>query len=169
MIKLEKFSASDFTQFMAWIDSNETLVQFAGVNTFVFPVTVEQLYAYCNKTDRLIFKVIHIKDNKNIGHVDLVFLGDGKARICRVLIGNEIYRGKGIGQAIIETLVTKAFEELQLSYLELNVYDWNTSAIKCYEKVGFRLNPDKVTYSEIDGKKWKALNMYLEKKKLLSF
>jgi RimJ/RimL family protein N-acetyltransferase len=165
MIRLEKFSALDFPQFLAWIDSYETLVQFAGANTFTFPVTEEQLQSYCDKTDRLIFKVIHITDGKNIGHAELLFLGDGKVRICRVLIGDLTHRGKGLGQFIIKALVSKAYDELKLSYLELNVYDWNTSAIKCYEKVGFKLNTDKVIYSEFKGKKWKALNMFLEKEK----
>jgi RimJ/RimL family protein N-acetyltransferase len=163
MVRLEKFTTSDFPQWLAWIDSYETLVQFAGATTFKFPVTVEQLQSYCDKADRQIFKVIHVADDKNIGHAELLFLGEGKARICRVLIGNKNYRGLGIGQAIIEALVTKAYGELQMSYLELNVYDWNISAIKCYEKVGFRINPNEIKYSEFDGKKWKALNMIIEK------
>jgi RimJ/RimL family protein N-acetyltransferase len=163
MVRLEKFTTSDFPQLLAWIDSYETLVQFAGASTFEFPVTENQLQSYCDKTDRQIFKVIHLADNKNIGHAELLFLGEGKARICRVLIGDKNYRGLGIGQAIIEALVTKAYGELQMSYLELNVYDWNISAIKCYEKVGFRINLDEVKYSEFEGKKWKALNMIIEK------
>jgi RimJ/RimL family protein N-acetyltransferase len=159
MVRLERFTTSDFPQFLAWIDSHETLVQFAGATTFQFPVTEEQLQSYCEKTDRLIFKVIHVADNKNIGHAELLFFEEGKARICRVLIGDHAYRGKGLGQAIIEALVAKAYDELQMTYLELNVYEWNTAAIKCYEKAGFKVNPNKVTYSEFDSKRWKALNM----------
>jgi RimJ/RimL family protein N-acetyltransferase len=101
MINILPFYPSDFFQFISWIDSHETLVQFAGATTFQFPATEVQLQSYCEKTDRLIFKVIHMADNKNIGHAELLFLGDGKARICRVLIGDPAFRGKGLGQAII--------------------------------------------------------------------
>jgi RimJ/RimL family protein N-acetyltransferase len=59
-------------------------------------------------------------------------------------------------------LVAKAFDELQMTYLELNVYEWNTAAIRCYEKVGFKLNANEIKYSEFDGKKWKALNMTID-------
>jgi RimJ/RimL family protein N-acetyltransferase len=163
MIRLEKFSPIDFPQFLAWVDSLETLVQFAGATTFNFPVTIEQLQSYCDKADRQIFKVMHEKENKNIGHAELLFFEERKVRICRVLIGDNNFRGKGIGQAIIAALVDKVFIELNLPYLELNVYDWNTSAIRCYEKVGFKLNPHDVNYSEFDGKKWKALNMTINK------
>jgi RimJ/RimL family protein N-acetyltransferase len=163
MIRLEKFTPSDIHQFISWIDSYDALVQFAGATTFKFPVTEDQVQSYFEKTDRLIFKVLHIVGSKNIGHAELLFLGEGKARICRVLIGDKNYIGKGIGQAIIEALVIKAFKELEMSYLELNVYDWNTSAIMCYEKAGFKINPDEVKYSEFDGKKWKALNMTIDK------
>ncbi len=163
MIRLDKFTPSDFPQFLSWIDSYDTLVQFAGATTFQFPVTEKQVQSYFEKTDRLIFKVMHLADNKNIGHAELMFFEEGKARICRVLIGDKNYRGKGIGQAIIEALVIKAYKELEMSYLELNVYDWNTTAIKCYEKVGFKINPEEVKYSEFNAKKWTALNMVLDR------
>jgi hypothetical protein len=43
MINILPFYPSDFFQFISWIDSHETLVQFAGATTFQFPVTEVQL------------------------------------------------------------------------------------------------------------------------------
>ncbi|MFB3389979.1 GNAT family N-acetyltransferase [Flavobacterium sp. LAR06] len=46
--------------------------------------------------------------------------------------------------------------------IELNVFDFNVGAIKCYEKVGFSINPDKILIREVDGETWTALNMVLK-------
>lgn len=32
---------------------------------------------------------------------------------------------------------------LHQSNIKLNVFDWNLSAIKCYENAGFKTNPNK--------------------------
>jgi len=47
--------------------------------------------------------------------------------------------------------------------LELNVFDWNTAAIRCYEKAGLRKNMDKTMEFVINGKKWIAFNMSINK------
>ena len=46
---------------------------------------------------------------------------------------------------------------------ELNVFDWNIEAIKCYEKVGFVINPDKKNERRIKDEIWTAINMSIEK------
>jgi RimJ/RimL family protein N-acetyltransferase len=40
-------------------------------------------------------------------------------------------------------LLDYSFRELDMNEVELNVYDWNIAGIKCYEKVGFVINPNK--------------------------
>jgi RimJ/RimL family protein N-acetyltransferase len=45
---------------------------------------------------------------------------------------------RGYGTDIIEVLCGIAFQILNLQRLELEVYDFNTRAIRVYEKIGFR-------------------------------
>jgi RimJ/RimL family protein N-acetyltransferase len=60
-------------------------------------------------------------------------------------------------------LLRYAFEKLDADVVELNVFDWNVAGIRCYEVVGFVLNPDKKQTLEVNGKIWQALNMTIEK------
>jgi RimJ/RimL family protein N-acetyltransferase len=46
-------------------------------------------------------------------------------------------RGQGIGRLMIEEILKIAFRELKLHRVSLGVFDFNKSAIACYEKAGF--------------------------------
>lgn len=143
MIELRFFERTDFKQLIDWIDSSEFLLQFGGPG-FKFPLTEQQLEAYIenanhNNTDTLVYKVIHKETGKTIGHISLgnIDRGNKSARIGKVLIGDKNFLGSGIGQMIMEEILKIAFKELKLHRVSLGVFDFNTSAIACYEKVGF--------------------------------
>ena len=57
------------------------------------------------------------------------------------------------------------FTNLDKNTAELNVFDWNTSAIKCYEKVGFEINPNIKFERKINDQIWIAINMTIDKNK----
>lgn len=61
------------------------------------------------------------------------------ARVSRVLVGPPELRGKGAGTSIMHAVLAVAFEELGLHRVELGVYDFNRGAIRCYERVGFKV------------------------------
>ena len=46
---------------------------------------------------------------------------------------------------------------------EVNVFDWNIAAIKCYEKAGFMMNAGKISSRRIKDQTWVVLNMTLDK------
>ncbi|MGG9971323.1 GNAT family N-acetyltransferase [Ferruginibacter sp. SUN002] len=163
MIQLQKFSSTDYDILLSWIDSEELLMQFAGP-AFTFPLTADQLDRSLNDRNRYAFKVIQINTKAMIGYAEIC-IKENTACLCRILIGDKSLRGKGIGQKIVEQLLEYAFAKLDQQTAELNVYDWNTAAIKCYEKLGFEINPDKKSESRINEKIWISLNMHLQKEK----
>ena len=55
-----------------------------------------------------------------------------------ILIGEKDYQGRGFGPDAVRTMLKFAFDELNLHRVELDVMAFNTRAIRCYEKVGFR-------------------------------
>ncbi|MFX7739664.1 GNAT family protein, partial [Acinetobacter baumannii] len=87
----------------------------------------------------------------------------------RIIIGDKRLRGMGLGQQIVSSLLDYTFDVLGQNKVQLNVFDWNTSAIKCYEKVGFRINPEKNAERIINGQNWVALNMTIDKQDLKRF
>lgn len=143
MISLRKFTREDFPCLMKWITSPALLYQWAGT-IFTFPLTEVQLENYIRETERpdpprLIFTVENTEAKENLGHIELNSIDrkNKSACICRVLVGPEICRGKGIGQEMMRKVLEVGFRDLNLHRIELNVFDFNTAAIKCYEKAGF--------------------------------
>ncbi|HEX2960174.1 MAG TPA: GNAT family protein [Ignavibacteriales bacterium] len=143
MIELRQFTREDFHQLIDWVTSPSLLYQWAGT-IFTFPLTTSQLENYILEAEkpgppRLIFTVEDALTKKSLGHIELNSI-DRKNRsacICRVLVGPENFRGKGIGQEMMRKILEVGFKELNLHRIELNVFDFNTSAIACYEKSGF--------------------------------
>jgi RimJ/RimL family protein N-acetyltransferase len=164
MIKLEKFTEIDFERLIRWIENEEILVQFSGP-IFKFPLNKAQLNEYLYSENIISFKVINEEKSEIIGHSEIYKSKNNEVKLCRILIGDKNQRGKGFGKHIINELVKYSYEKLNAQKVELNVYDWNTSAIVCYEKTGFEINTNKFSEIEVKGNKWISINMILNKSK----
>ncbi len=138
LIKLEPLKRSDFKQLINWINSEEFLIQWSG-NAFTYPLNDQQLEQYIESTNILAFKVIDEDSKEVIGHISLGQIDNinRSARIGKVLVGDTKMRGRSIGKHMMKAVLHIAFGELKLHRVTLGVYDFNTSAISCYEKIGF--------------------------------
>jgi RimJ/RimL family protein N-acetyltransferase len=143
MITLKYFVPSDFQTLIQWVDSPAFLLQWAG-SSFHYPLTEAQLAEYVRDANqegstKLIFSVVHEETNKVIGHISLTKIDqrNKSARIGRVLVGDQRFRGQGIGELMIQKILEIAFNQLKLHRVNLGVFDFNFAAIACYEKAGF--------------------------------
>lgn len=77
---------------------------------------------------------------------DRIFIGrcgfihvDWKNRLAElgIMIGDSDFRGKGYGTDAVQVLCDFGFRELNLHKVKATVFDFNTAAIKAYEKCGF--------------------------------
>jgi len=161
MISLIPFSEPDFDLFISWIDDEALLITIAGTD-LDYPVTHDQLDRYLKLENSHPFTVIDAT-GKKVGHAELVLSGEGMFKIDKLLVGDRSLRGKGLGQAIIMGLLQYAFTKLEASTVELNVFDWNIAGIRCYEKCGFLLNPDKMKTFRSGDETWTAINMTVKK------
>lgn len=159
VIRLESFSPNDFEKLISWVSNEEELIQFAG-SIFNFPLTKEQLNDYIKIPGVNAYKVIY--DNIHIGHAEINFTENNPPKLCRILIGDKIIRGRGLCQQIVIALLDVCKEKLSSHIVELNVFDWNESAISCYEKVGFKFNRERQKEISVGDKKWISLNMRIE-------
>ena len=78
-------------------------------------------------------------DGRYIGHVGLreIDAGNQKAHLA-IGIENPAYWDRGYGAEAIRLILRCAFETLTLHRVQLRVAAYNTRAIRCYEKCGFR-------------------------------
>ena len=160
-VRLDKFDRKNYADLISWIDNEEILMQFAGP-AFKFPLTPEQLDISLSDQNRKMFRIVSNETNLSIGHCE-IYLSGNAAKIGRILIGDKEQRGKGLGQQIVNLLLDRAFSKYDKTMVELNVFDWNTVAIKCYKKVGFTINPNKKLERKIREETWTAINMTIGK------
>jgi RimJ/RimL family protein N-acetyltransferase len=166
MIELMFFERSDFDQLIEWSGDEAFLMQWAGWS-FQYPLTVEQLEKYIvgsndiGISDKLIFKAVDTGTGRAVGHLSLgaIERNNRSARIGRVLVGSSAERGKGIGEKLMQAALKIGFEQLHMHRISLGVFDFNESAIRCYEKTGFQregLHRDAARYRD---KYWNMIEM----------
>lgn len=161
-IRLENFSETDFDTLISWVKDEKELVQFAG-QIFQFPLTAEQLKEYLKDKNRHPFKIVLNTSNTVIGHCEAYQTSNDTVKLCRIIIGDKSYRGQGLGYEATKELINWCIENLRPKTIELNVYDFNTIAIKCYEKLGFQRTNDSKTII-LNGENWTSVKMYLDVK-----
>ncbi len=160
MLTIRPAAETDYAAIVTWnAGKNEAyLFQWAGFTAYQHPLTVEQIAKQAKKDDVTIFMIL--ENETPIGTAELCDIDkDAKAgRICRVLFAEEA-RGRGYGAEALKALSRMAFEEMGLVSLSLRVYCFNISAIRCYEKVGFRV----AEYFEEKDPHWNNYSMELKK------
>jgi RimJ/RimL family protein N-acetyltransferase len=148
IIGLRPFGREDFGRLIAWSHSPEFLLQWAGP-LFTYPLDQTQLERYLRSSrecppQRKIFKIVDgdTRDTHGtVGHIELnnIDMRHLSATVSRVLIGEPSQRGKGLGAEAMRCLLEIGFGEMGLHRIDLCVFDFNRPAIRCYEKVGFRI------------------------------
>ncbi len=128
-------------KYLTWLNDQEVTKY---METGIFPTTFKELKEYYNKiknskTD-IIFAICDKKNKKHIGNIKL----GGINWIHRfadlgIMIGDKNYWGKGYGQEACRMFLEYAFKRLNLNKVILGVYGNHKSAIKTYQKVGFRI------------------------------
>jgi RimJ/RimL family protein N-acetyltransferase len=161
MISLEKFTNQFYFNLISWIGNEEALMQFAGPG-FTFPLTPEQLDHSLSDPKRFAFAVMNGGDQ--VGHAE-IYLKENSFVLSRILIGNTSWRGKGLCLQIVNELLHFGFTNFDKKFAELNVFDWNEQAIRCYRKAGFSINDKIKPERKIKDKTWIAINMTLSKDK----
>ncbi|MDB4195526.1 GNAT family N-acetyltransferase [Flavobacteriales bacterium] len=160
MINLHPFTNKDFDRLINWINSEEELVQFAGP-MFSFPLTKNQLEEYVNKEGILPKIVIDSESGEVIGHCELNFVNEFP-RLGKILIGNKSYRGKGLGNDLVELMISEIKKIESSEKVELKVYERNTTAVNLYTKKGFVIQPEHTYDLELpNGEFW--TNLYMTK------
>ena len=78
-----------------------------------------------------------------------------------IAIGEDSYRGRGLGRASLEFLIDYAFKELKLHKINLGVVADNKPAVKLYKKLGFKVEGRMVEEVRHEGKYKDVLVMAL--------
>ncbi|EOQ86950.1 acetyltransferase (GNAT) domain protein [Leptospira yanagawae serovar Saopaulo str. Sao Paulo = ATCC 700523] len=167
-IKLRNFSELDIEQIYSWSKNEEFLLIWAGplykMDSLKDQLKNDLEYASTHPERFKIFSVIDSDNSDLIGHCQLTIdQSNESAHISRILVGNENFRGKGIGRQIITNLLEITFLKLNLNRVTLNVYDFNVTAIDCYKKTGFKKEGLLRENTKFKGTFWSTIPMAILK------
>lgn len=138
-ISLRSFLPEDAAELGAWFPTPEALTQWSGPG-LSFPLDAAQLAEMRASTldvppARWMFT--GVVDGDLAGHAQVALDWDnGVGRLSRVAI-NPRFRGQGLAQPFLERIIEQFFADVRFERLELNVYTFNTAAIRTYLKLGF--------------------------------
>ena len=166
MLTLEYFEPSDFDQLIKWVKDEELMMNWCG-SLFSFPLTQKSMEWYIENvnnletSDAFMYRVVDTATKAVVGHISLGSISrkNRSGRISRVLIGSNDNRGKGCCQAMVKAILKIGFEDLKLHRISLGVYDFNQSAIKCYQKSGFTIEGTTRDVLQFKGDWWSLIEM----------
>ena len=141
-IVLREYQLTDLSYMRQWVNSPEITNGLSDI--FLFPHTYYSTESFLKMmiegSTEIKGFIIADKDSKEyIGQIDLHKI-DWKNRnaVLGIVIGREEYLGKGFGSEAIRMLQDFVFQSLNLNRLELEVYEYNERAYRCYLKCGFK-------------------------------
>jgi RimJ/RimL family protein N-acetyltransferase len=88
---------------------------------------------------RIFLVIVDKATNDLIGDVELSYIDLlNRASNIRIQISNDKYLSKGYGTEAMKLLLDYGFGVYNLHRIELEVYSYNSRAIRAYEKLGFK-------------------------------
>ena len=154
-VDLRPIRASDINPtYLSWLNDAEVTKH---IETGQFPVSKQDLDAFYrhikkSKTD-VMFAIIERKTGLHIGNIKLGGINwVHRYADLGIMIGNKQYWGKGCGSEACTLLLEYAFNRLNLNKVFLGIYATFTSAIKAYQKAGFKIEGKLKNMLVIDGK-----------------
>ncbi|MBU5311177.1 GNAT family N-acetyltransferase [Tissierella carlieri] len=132
-LRLRKFDGKfDFA--LEWYKDEETVKLVDGKDAELYDTDrLKRMYDYLNDKGELYFIEVNM-GNEYIPIGDVTFWKEDMP----IVIGNKNYRGKGIGYKVIKALIQRA-KILNYDKIYVNeIYSYNISSQKTFEKAGFR-------------------------------
>lgn len=163
-ICLRPLERTDLTErYLGWLNNPE-------VNRYlesgIFPTTFEDLEKFYREVTssraQVIFAIVTKKSGEHVGNVKLGPISWIQRRATfGILLGDKKIWGHGVGTEATRLTVEYGFYRLNLLRIHLGVFADHVAAVRCYEKVGFkiegRLRQDLFQDGEYHDRLWMGL------------
>lgn len=168
MLRLVTFTPAHFSLLSSWFSTTADIVQWAGPD-LSFPLTDPQLHAFLAEAAQSPPRRkcwMAERDGTLLGHAQLgLDWRNGNALLSRVVLAPEA-RGQGLAVPMLSLVLDEAFSLNEIQRVELNVYPWNKSAIRTYERLGFQLEGTRRSSALVEGERWDTALMGLLRSEL---
>lgn len=139
-IRLRPVEQHDLELLVGWRNTPENWVHF--FNKFPLSVAGQQGWfsrLVASETKKL-FIICTLDDDQPIGTIGLdnIDFPNQSSEYGNILVGDKQFAGKGLAREATQLLLSFAFQHLNMNRVYLRVLQENTSAIRLYERTGFR-------------------------------
>jgi len=137
-VRLRAIERSDVPTFVRWLNDPE-VTQYLAMYMPMSQAREERWFeAQLEDRDGFILG-IEALDGKLIGNLGLDRIDwKNSNAMLGIVIGEKEYWGQGYGTDAITAMLGFAFQQMNLHRVYLPTYEYNTRAIRCYEKCGFK-------------------------------
>ena len=141
LIKLRPLESEDCKAFYSWTNDRE-VTEFS-LSSYAYPQSKSDILTWLldiNKSTKTIsFGICSLETGDLIGYAGIASINSlNRCGEFFILIGAKEYWGKGMGTEATKLVTKYAFNTLGLHRVELSAYTLNPSAIRAYEKAGYK-------------------------------
>jgi RimJ/RimL family protein N-acetyltransferase len=135
---LSPIDINDAEKYMEWLNDTEVTIT---LNLYTSAFSLESEKALLEKlSSGHNYSIIENATNELLGTCGFVSIDHiNQTGEIGIFIGNKKYWNKGYGTEALSLLIDYGFKALNLHNIMLKVYEYNTMAKRCYEKLGFKL------------------------------
>jgi len=135
--------------YLSWMRNKHANPFIQGVNESYSSEDLVDYITEKNDSEAAMLFGIFVKlENTHIGNIKLEPIHPRKSATLGILIGEESWRGKGVGFEVISRVLKFCFKDLELEYVELGVNKNNFKAIHLYKRLGFIESNQESDFSE---------------------
>jgi RimJ/RimL family protein N-acetyltransferase len=133
---LSPIDINDAGKFTEWLNDLELTINLTLYNSII-NVENEKVFLE-NLSKEHNYSIIDLETNELIGNCGFLNIEHvNQTAETGIFIGNKKFWNKGYGTEALSLLIDYGFKALNFHNIMLKVYEYNKSAIKCYEKIGF--------------------------------
>lgn len=137
----------DYSLMAKWLSDPEVLFYYEGRDNAFSIDRIKEKYSPRILGEEAVTPCIIKLNDKPIGYVQYYYENEKKELGAKnyetpygvdVFIGETIYQNQGMGTKALKLLIKYLFEVKNADVILIDPQTWNSRAIKCYEKCGFR-------------------------------
>lgn len=152
-----------------WNDPTWMVFQNANITPSPSSSTIDMFRAWSSNKDASSFgfSIEEIESKKLVGHATVWGIDPiVRAGTLGIIIGGQ-YVDQGLGTDAMRVLLRYAFEELGINKIELSVWEYNSRALRTYERVGFVVEGSRRAATFHAGQYWAQIQMGILKSEYL--
>lgn len=158
-VYLSPIDKNDYLKYTEWINDMDVAIGMTFASMLIDEETEKSALERLSKAP-FNFAIILKGTDQVIGNVGFPKLDYvNRAGEVGIFIGDKSCWGNGYGKEALELLLDFGFNLLNLNNIHLKAYSFNTQALKCYEKVGFRVVGNLRECKIIGGEKYDEVYM----------